>query len=145
MAQAMEIVEMVPKRPYHNAPPQGIPNDAPRDEVKVEFARKLQRAIVAKGWNQSELSRRANIGRDSISVYIRGKAIPGPNHLAALAKALGTSPMELLPGRGVPQVGDEGPPLSFRDMGGGMVQLRINMTVPTKAALEVLNILKRDE
>lgn len=64
--------------------------------IKAEFARRLQTAMVGRGWNQSELARRASeclpkpapgqtrghaIGRDLISHYVRGAMLPGPSNL----------------------------------------------------------------
>ena len=50
---------------------------APAEAVKADFARRLQHALNAKGWNQSDLARAADIGRDSVSVYLRAKSPAG--------------------------------------------------------------------
>jgi transcriptional regulator with XRE-family HTH domain len=91
--------------------------------VYAEFGRRLQARMIQLGWNQSELSRRATahlprptkgqaqgytLGRDRISSYIRGKYLPRPEGLEAIAKALQCKPGDLLPS-GVPSVDEEGP------------------------------------
>lgn len=141
-----------PKPPaYHNPPPTNV-NSAllPKEAVKAEFARKLQHAFTAKGWTQSELARQAEaklpkghtFGRYNVSTYVRGKSLPGPVHLKALCDALGVKPDELLPTRGVGQVGSEMPPLDVRDMADGNVWLRINQAVPWPIALKIMELLK---
>jgi hypothetical protein len=56
-----------------------LTDHAPREAVRREFARRLQKAIVEKGWNQSEMARQSALhmpdktfGRDLISGYLRG-------------------------------------------------------------------------
>ncbi len=93
--------------------------------VYAEFGRRLQARMIQLGWNQSELSRRAtaylprptkgqvqgyNLGRDRISSYVRGKYLPRPEALEAIAKALQCKPVDLLPPSGVPSVVEEGQP-----------------------------------
>ena len=138
------------KKQFHNKPPLGdMPAHAPKDAVKAEFARRLQAAMVRKGWNQSELARRAaenttdgHFGRDNISLYIRGIVMPGPVHLHALSKALSLKPDELLPSRGAPSADDRVPPLDIRDAGNGKAWLRVNMAVEWPVAVEVMKLLK---
>jgi transcriptional regulator with XRE-family HTH domain len=105
--------------------------------------------MVEKGWNQSELARRAEmqcngkrLGRDNVSVYIRGKVLPGPLHLSALAKALGLKPADLLPTRGTPEAGESSPSMDVRDMGDGRAWLRINQAIDWDVALKILEMLK---
>jgi transcriptional regulator with XRE-family HTH domain len=93
--------------------------------VYAEFGRRLQARMIQLGWNQTELSRRATehlprptkgqvqgyaLGRDRISSYIRGKYLPRPEALEAIAKALKCKPEDLLPPGGVPSVVEEGQP-----------------------------------
>lgn len=144
--------DVVGKRPFHNPPPAPLPANAPLDAVKAEFARRLQRAFVEKGWNQSELARRAekfmpdrNFPRDNISKYVRGKVLPGPTHLNAMARALSMKPDDLLPQRGVPQAGQEHPALHFQDLGDGNVWLRVNRALSFETALEIMNLIKKEE
>lgn len=138
------------KKQFHNKMPLGdLPANAPKDAVKAEFARRLQAAMIRKGWNQSELARRAGeymtegtFGRDNVSLYIRGVVMPGPVHLHALSRALSVRPDELLPSRGAPSADDRVPPLDIRDAGDGKAWLRVNMAVAWPVALEVMKLLK---
>lgn len=136
------------KRPTFTDAP--LSPDIPSDAVKQEFARRLQRAMVKKGWTQSELARQAarfapnkQMIRDNISKYIRAKVLPGPLHLAALCKALGMEPDELLPTRGMPSAGGhDRPPFDMRFLEDGNAWLRINMAVPQSVALKIAELLQ---
>mgnify|MGYP002683741061 CR=1 FL=1 len=139
------------KRAYQNLQSATeLPANAPKDAVKIEFARRLQAAMVAKGMQQSDLARSAQIhlpkdkrfGRDSISLYIRAKSLPGPLHLKALCAALGRKPEELLPTRGIPSAGENTPTFDARDLGDGNTWLRINQAVPWNAAIEIMRLVK---
>jgi transcriptional regulator with XRE-family HTH domain len=136
-------------RDYHNelpsaAPPAGVP----RDQIKIDFAKRLQKAMIDKGWNQSELARRATaylpkghtIGRDNISHYVRGVALPRPAQLAAVAKSLGLSPAELMPT--MPSATAKSPPFDMRQLENGSVWLRVNQPVTFDQALQIMKILQ---
>lgn len=122
-----------------------------------EFGRRLQSAMIAKGWSQSELARRADallpeaspgqkqgndFRRDLVSHYITGKHIPSPTNLDALAKALEIEPEDLLPQAGVP--GGEDPPFSMVDIGGGRANLRVKQVVSHATAKKVWELLSRE-
>lgn len=139
------------RRTYINPPPSKItlPDNAPKDAVKVDFARRLQAAMVQKGWTQSELARRAQnylpagrkFGRDSVSLYIRGRTSPGPVFMDALCKALGKTRDQLLPTRGVPSAGEANPAMDARDLGDGTTWIRINQALSWPVALEILRLV----
>lgn len=137
---------MTRKAYVNEAPGNPLPQGAPRETVKVEFAKRLQQAMVRKGWNQSELARRASdhlkegeIRRDNVSHYIRAVAIPQPAKLAALCKALGVKPDELLPT--APSASKKAPPFDMRQLDNGNVWLRVNQAVTFDQALRVMGIL----
>lgn len=142
-------------RHYHNLGPAAeLPDTAPRDAVRVEFARRLSAAMAKKGWNQSELARRASeqlperanpIGRDLVSVYIRGKSLPSAHILSALATALSVEPADLLPTRGTPSASDNLPKIDVKDVGNGMSWLRVNQQVPWPIALKIMQLLQNEE
>lgn len=128
--------------------------------VYAEFGRRLQARMIALGWNQSELSRRASaylpkpakgqvqghsLGRDRISSYIRGKYLPRPDALEALAKALGCKPSDLLPPEGVPHVQEEGPLLEMHSIDGQRVALRINRVVTLRTATQIIALLEQED
>jgi transcriptional regulator with XRE-family HTH domain len=71
----------------------------------MAFADRLHTRMTELGWTQAELARRA-FGqtedgvvkdRDKVSLYLRGKGLPGEDKMRALAKALGMSLVELAP------------------------------------------------
>ena len=70
-------------------------NFSDRILTRAEFGKRLGNLIRKKGWSQSELARRAKIGRDSISQYVRGRSVPSPIFLEKICKALNTKPDEL--------------------------------------------------
>lgn len=129
--------------------------------IKAEFARRLQGAMIQKGWNQSELARRASerlprpspgqkrhhlIGRDLVSHYIRGKMLPGPVVLEAIASALGLKPSDLMPA-GVPAVRAPADviPLEMRGLPDGRLYLRVNRAVSQENAMKIMAILADED
>lgn len=137
----------------HPGSPTNLPPDAPRASVAVEFGRRLQSAMSAKGWSQADLARRAQenapggvrIARDNISTYINGKVLPNPTRVGILAKVLGVDEQDLLPSRGVTLGSEKVPAFDMRALSDGRVWLRINQAVPTQAALSILSVLDRLE
>lgn len=151
MTTQLRTNEMI-KRPTIHTDPTDLPSGAPTDAVKMEFARRLQRAMVEKGWNQSELARRAakfapeeRFIRDNVSKYMRGKVLPGPVHLNALCRALGKKPEGLLPTRGMSGAAPDTNPFSLSDAGDGKAWLRINQAVTWEQAMAIQKILKSEK
>jgi transcriptional regulator with XRE-family HTH domain len=130
-----------------------------QEAIKLEFARRLQQQMILKGWNQSELSRRASehlprppkgqkqgitgIGRDSFSHYLRGRSLPRPAYLEAMAKALGVRPEDLMPAAAPSMI--EAPPFEVKGMPGGRMYLRINRTVTAKTATKIMELLSAED
>ena len=149
----METHEMPRKAAFHNAPPTApLSSNAPVDAVKVDFARRLQAGLNEKGWNQAEFARRVAphlpdlaFGRDSVSKYVRGHSLPSPAALAAMAKVLGRKPADLLPARGVPSAQSDNPPFSTRDLGDGMIWLKVNQAVTWAQAMGIMDLLKGEK
>lgn len=139
-------------RQIHNPEPTGDSmKNAPRDQIKIEFARRLSAMIAERGWNQTDLARSASkhlpadkeMGRDNVSNYVRGKVIPSPTSLQAIAKALGCKPKDLLPERAARTAEAVAPPLSVTDAGEeGMVWLRVNQRVAWPVALKIIQALQ---
>src|SRR5262245_7209358 len=124
---------------------------APPVAIRMDFAKRLQDRLNDKGWTQSELARRmapllkeSRIGRDNISKYVRGKVLPLPAALEAMAKVLGCEAKELLPMRATQGAADELSPLDVRDIGAGRVWLQVNQAVDWPIALKVMQLLKGD-
>lgn len=137
-----------PIRHIHNPPPGEIPDDAPSGHARAEFAKRLQHLMTKKGWSQADLSREASkfmpgkkeIGRDSISYYVRGLSFPQAPRINALARSLGVKPEDLVPTRGVKTAGD--PTVEVRDISDGRAWLRVNQAVDWPVAAEILKLLK---
>ena len=110
---------------------------------RTEFAKRLYSLMMSKNWNQSDLARQANLGRDSVSQYIRANNTPSPRNLKKLADALGVEPVELYPNYEAASVEEEMPALSFRQMPGDEEHMwvRINKKVPKAVAAKIMLLL----
>ena len=122
----------------------------PPAAVRMEFARRLQNALNDKGWTQSELARRmapllreSRIGRDNISKYVRGKVLPLPPALEAMAKVLGVESKDLLLSRATAGVSQELMPSSLRDIGGDRYWVQLNMALDADIALEIMQLVRK--
>ncbi len=110
-------------------------------KIKQEFARKLQKAMLEKGWNQSELARRAGMGRDNISGYMSGRILPGAKKLKQLADALSLPPSALLEGVILRDEPDT-PMLEIKQNEDDTVVMRFVQTVPLSVAMKIMELLK---
>lgn len=129
--------------------PRGSITGAPPAAIRMDFAKRLQDALSERGWTQSELARRmaprlkeSRIGRDNISKYVRGKVLPLPPALEAMAAVLGMDSKDLLPSRATSAVSDEQAPRSLRDIGGGRYWIQINMALDEDVALEIMRLTR---
>lgn len=61
----------------------------------MTFATWLDKELEKRGWNKSELARRANVGQSSISLIYSEKRNPGVEICLAIAKALDLPPEEV--------------------------------------------------
>lgn len=125
------------------------------------FARRLESARVAKGWNMSELARQATIHlakpargqkqgravtRDLISNYTRGKMRPRPEYLDAIAKALGMTREQLMPSApGAAPLPDDFPAVHFETKADGRVWLRLNRSVSMEIALDIMSLIRKED
>ena len=110
---------------------------------RTEFAKRLYALMMSKNWNQSDLARAANLGRDSVSQYVRANNTPSPKNLKKLADALGVEPVELYPNYEAAAVEEEMPTESFRKMPGDdeHMWVRINKKIPKAAAAKIMLLL----
>lgn len=126
---------------------------ANKDRIRRDFSKRLQEAMIRKGFNQTETARRASghlpkgkkMGRDVLSNYIRGVALPTPVNLNALCKALGTEPADLLPDRGHSTIANTNPIMDIRQTDDGLAFVRINQAMPMTKAFKILAILNEEE
>lgn len=145
---------------YLNPAPSSEPMKAGADRATVvaEFAKRVQHRMVAKGWNQSDLARQAsvhltekagkrkNMGRDSVSHYVRGENLPTPAHLYALAKALGCEPHDLVPSIGLPSVDDKRKPAMRVDtLESGRAHIVMDRVVSLATALKIQQAVMEDD
>lgn len=118
-----------------------------KDDAKRAFGRRLFQLMLAKNWNQSDLSRASGLGRDAISTYIRGRSYPEPVSKKKLADALGVRPDDLDPQAAADDVREGGSLLELRQASGdpGKMQLVVNRTVSIDTAARIIDILKDDK
>lgn len=100
---------------------------APKHLTKQAFAKRLYNLMMSKGWNQSELARRAGLPRDSVSTYIRAKVMPTPLSVQNLAAALGVTPEDLMPNHVESAIEEDTPSL----------EMKVSVNAPSKAWLRV--------
>lgn len=135
----------MPSKQRHSSPPSDDlrANFVPRELTKQEFGRRVQSLMLAKDWNQSDLAREAELGRDSISTYVNGRTFPTPRALRKLAKALGVEESELLPNGMMKALDDEHPAIELKQAAGhpGMAWLRINRAVPFSVAAQIIALI----
>ena len=119
---------------------------APKHMTKQQFARRLYQLMLAKGWNQSELGRQADLPRDAISVYVRGKSLPTPQNLKSLADALGDTEAELLPNHIESAIDEDAPDFELRASPGAsnVAWLRVNRLVTFTTGLKIAELLEAD-
>jgi transcriptional regulator with XRE-family HTH domain len=125
----------------------------PGEDARLEaFARKLNRLLLEKNWNQTDLAREATkftpkgrtIGRHLISAYCRGASRPTDKNLTVIAQALGVSPEELLP----VSARTEEIPTNFATATTGLnggTRIVVDAEVPGDTALKILEILRAVE
>ena len=113
------------------------------DVMKGAFAQRLLAVMRERGWTQSELARRAHIGRDNVSGYVRAKNLPGPAILNRLAAALAVSPEELIPIPSDEESSRKGRGFVLRQLGeeDGRVWLQLEQALPWEQAEAILRIL----
>lgn len=126
-----------------------MPKDStlvPRRLEKEEFGRRLWKLMRARGWNQSELARQADLPRDSVSVYVRGKSLPSAKSLSRLAEALDTTPGDLLPNTIADPISEDQPSIDMRVSPGAphVAWLQVNRLVSTATAVKVVELVTAD-
>lgn len=141
------------KMQYYNLGPSGkTTQGATAADVMRFFGTNLQKRMIEKGWNQSELARQATlhskakrgVGRDVVSNYVRGRNLPSPHHLRALADALGCATTDLLPSGAVPSIDREHAPWRIEPTENGRVSLHVNVVVEFATAQKILALLREE-
>lgn len=119
---------------------------APKHLTKHEFAKRLYDLMISKGWNQSELARRAELPRDSISTYMRAKVLPTPQSTQKLAKALNMSPEDLMPNHVESAIDEDMPSLEMKVSvnAPSRAWLRVNRLVSLATAARVIDLIESE-
>lgn len=111
-----------------------------------KFAAKLNAALDERGWNQSELARRAGVRRDAVSTYCRGIAIPSPALGNKIAKALGWAAEPRSVAKKAKSVAKKSPAptdgVEIRQVDTGGIRLSIDREVTLEQAMQILTILR---
>jgi transcriptional regulator with XRE-family HTH domain len=121
------------------------------EKDKREFANRLTSAMLNRGWNQSELARRSQIGRDNVSGYIRGHNLPNSKHLAKISEALNVPATWLLggaTGERFPAMSEDAKPVmkleQLPDQEGKM-RLTLRQDVPEDVAYQIAAIIRKSK
>jgi transcriptional regulator with XRE-family HTH domain len=112
--------------------------------AKSQFANRLWNLMVAKGWTQADLGRRAGLGRDQINTYVHGRSLPTPENAKRLADALGIAANQLYPGAEA-DFSPTGPglaPFEMRTTTPGKMFVRVNLELPFDAAGKIFQLLQ---
>lgn len=119
----------------------------PRHLARDEFARRLYKLMLDKGWRRADFARHANLPRNSISVYLNAKSLPSPASTKALAKALNMKPSMLLPNYTESAIERDNPELDFRVSPGDPKKawLRVNRLVLASTAIKILALIEADD
>ena len=120
---------------------------APKEIRRQEFGRDLWALMLRRGMSQSDLARRAGLGRDSISGYVRGRNLPEPRNAKKMADALGVTVHELYPGATENAMDTEHPAIEMRQAVGqpGKAWLRVNRLVSFSTAAKIVALLEADK
>lgn len=117
--------------------------------VRREFARRLHAKISERGWNGSELARQAGkhmgdgkFGRDMVSKYLRGVAMPYPSSLTAMCRALRCKPEDLVPPEVYNSVDTALSEIDMQTAGDGTAWVRMNKRVSFDAATAIVALSK---
>lgn len=115
--------------------------------TKQEFGRRLYSEMMAKGWNQAELARQAELPRNNISTYIRGASFPTPLSLQKLANALGVGTADLMPNSVEAAIEEDTPSLNMRvsTSAPNTAWLQVNRLVSLQTAVKVIEMINADE
>lgn len=132
---------------HHLKPSIDTADMTPKALTKQEFGRRLLALLLDKGWNQSDLARKAGIGRDAVSTYIRGRSFPDPKNLRKLADALGTEMETVLPNATAKAMAsDDAPMLEIKQASGhpDKVWMRVNRMVTMEQAGKIFVVLQTE-
>lgn len=124
-----------------------MPRSGKVSDAALDFGRNLKRYLVLRKMTQSDLARAVEVelgqpfGRDNISNYINGRALPRETgRLEAIAKVLKVETEDLIPNEARPSI-MRNPETSFVELDDDMVHVRINKRVPKDMARRLYAIV----
>lgn len=119
----------------------------PRTLFRQEFARNLSQLMLARGWNQNELAKKANVDKGSISAYIRGITTPEGKNLKKLADVFGVAIPDLYPQSVQRAMNTEVPSINLRVSPGhpNKAWLEVNRLVDFSTAAKVIELIQASE
>lgn len=114
--------------------------------TKQEFGQRIYRLMMARGWRQAELARRAGLPRDSISSYVNGKTFPTPLSVQKLAAAFDMKPEEILPNHVAGAISADNPDIELKVSPSDtrLAWLRINKAVSLETGAKIVQLLSAD-
>lgn len=115
--------------------------------TRAEFGQRLSRAMLNKGWRQSELARQSGLSRDSVSTYILGKTLPSQINLKKLADALGLTEEVLLPNHTEFAIAEDPPSFEMKASINDpkLMWVRVNRLVSMTTAVAIANLLNDED
>ena len=115
----------------------------PPERIRLNVGKRIQSKLYEKGWKQADLAEKAGIGRDSISLYIRGKNLPGASNLKSIAAALDMTIQELAPevASATRVRTNEGPQQQMRQLDDGRWEVTVNRFVDQDTMMKIMNAL----
>lgn len=102
--------------------------------------------LLDRGWRQSELARRADIQRDSVSGYVRGRSFPTPLNLAKMARALGVKAEDILPNTVESAIAEDEPDFELKVSPGDPARawVRLNRLMSLGTAVQIAELVQAD-
>lgn len=119
----------------------------PEHLTNQEFARRVYRLMIERGWRQSELARQAGLSRDCVSTYTRGKSLPTSQNLEKLAAALGVNAEDLLPNYRKRALDNDLVGFSMQESSAhpGKAWVRVNRLVAFSTATRIAQLLEAEK
>lgn len=146
-----DVVESAPAtRQRYFSPPV---KETGAESRNVIFARRLNQALLKRGWRQADLHRAIqpllrpgeSFEKQLISPYCRGVNIPYPKNLDLLARALDIDPRDLVPDSAGKWVGEEEDSVKLTINGEGRAHIKLDMVVSAETALRIAQIIREDQ
>jgi transcriptional regulator with XRE-family HTH domain len=121
------------------------------------FGRRLAALLAERGMNQSDFARqvwgetvdekgyRTAKGRDRISDYVNGRALPSPKLLKEMADALGMAQEDLAPDLATGAAAREKPAIAMSSPSGrpDLMHVQVDMLIPSELAPDLLTLLNK--